>query len=379
MVPQIPFLSTTSSNPIGAIPERRDGRDNNFNFIRLMLALLVLLGHAPEMLDGNKSREPLTILFHNPNLSLGSAAVAGFFLLSGYLILLSWERRPQLGDFLAKRALRIYPAFLVASLISAFIVGAFGAPKATEYLSQIKLTLLIKSALLLRIPDVPPTFIHQPTGSVNGAMWTIEFEFRCYLLVAFLGLCGLSKRRYLWLALSVLLLVLCVWPALENLNFRGERLLFAHLPSFACLTGTFMAGGCFYLFRDSIAFTRRGCWMATVALIAGCFSPLIVPIALSSAGAYLLFALAWARVPLLERFKRGADISYGLYLYGWPVQQLAVLAVPRLPPLVLFGVSALICAICGLASWFGVERPFLRLKPRGSEPAKVEGIKGQAT
>lgn len=332
-----------------------------------MLALAVLLGHAPEMVDGDKSREPLTVVFGTQ--TLGGAAVAGFFLLSGFLILQSWQRRPQLGDFLWKRVLRIYPAFLVASLVSALLVGTLGAASATRYLSEIKPTLLVKSALLLRIPDVPPTFTEQPHGSVNGAMWTIEHEFRCYLLVALLGLCGLSNRRFLWLGLSTALLGLYALVPLGDLGFRGERLLFASFPAFVRLFGLFLAGGCFYLFRERIAFTKRGCWIAAGALILGlCFGP-TAHLALATAGGYLLFALAWARIPLLEPFKRGADISYGLYLYGWPVQQLGVLAFPALSPWILFSVSALISASCGLASWYGVERPFLRLKPRGSRVA----------
>ena len=344
-------------------------RDNNFNFIRLMLALMVLLGHAPEMVDGDKHREPLTMLFHTE--TLGSVAVAGFFVLSGFLILQSWQRRPRLGDFFWKRVLRIYPAFLVASLISALLVGALGASSEAHYLSEIKPTLLLKSMLLLRIPDVPATLTEQPHGSVNGAMWTIEHEFRCYLLVAFLGICGLSNKRTWWLTLCVALCGLYSFAHLEDLGFRGERLLFANFPSFVRLLGLFLAGGCFYLFRDRIIFTKYGCWLATIALLVGLCFGATSHLALATAGAYLLFALAWARIPLLEPFKRDADISYGLYLYGWPVQQLGVLFFPAISPGVLFAVSALISAGCGLVSWYCVEAPFLRLKPRGSKQPSI--------
>lgn len=215
-----------------------------------MLALMVLLGHAPEMVDGNRHRELLTLLFHTA--SLGEVAVAGFLVLSGFLILQSWQQRPQLGDFLRKRVLHIYPAFVVASLISAFIVGPLGAQSPTHYLAEINPVLLTKSIALLRMPDVPGTFLGQPHGSVNGAMWTIEMEFRCYLLVALLGLCGLSKNRYLWLGLSVLILGLFAFPHLKTIRFRGERLLFANFPAFVRLLGFFLAGGCFYFENASV-------------------------------------------------------------------------------------------------------------------------------
>src|SRR5579872_6630536 len=80
---------------------------NNFNFMRLCLAVLVIFSHSFEIIDGNRRREPLTRIFHT--FSLGELAVDGFFLLSGYLIVKSWERRPVLLNYLQKRVYRIYP------------------------------------------------------------------------------------------------------------------------------------------------------------------------------------------------------------------------------------------------------------------------------
>jgi peptidoglycan/LPS O-acetylase OafA/YrhL len=106
-------------------------RENNFNFMRLVFALLVILGHSPELVDGNQSREVLMRIFGT--MTCGGFAVDGFFLLSGYLIMQSWERQPDGWKFLKKRLLRIYPGFIVASLICAFVVGPLAGDSATYF------------------------------------------------------------------------------------------------------------------------------------------------------------------------------------------------------------------------------------------------------
>jgi len=90
--------------------------------MRLILAGLVMLSHAPTLIDGDRHRELLTMLFGTQ--PLGAMAVDGFFLLSGFLIVQSWATDPNLGRFLLKRVLRIYPAFIVASIVSVFLVAA---------------------------------------------------------------------------------------------------------------------------------------------------------------------------------------------------------------------------------------------------------------
>ena len=98
-----------------------NGRNNNFGIIRLVLALLVIVSHVQELIDGNRSNELLTRLFHTR--SFGDVAVDGFFVLSGCMILQSWQRVPKLWPYLCKRCLRIYPAFITATLVAAFLIG----------------------------------------------------------------------------------------------------------------------------------------------------------------------------------------------------------------------------------------------------------------
>jgi peptidoglycan/LPS O-acetylase OafA/YrhL len=168
-------------------------RDNNFNFLRLLFAIVVIFSHSPQLVDGNRHREPLTRLF--PSTSGGDLALDCFFILSGFLIMQSWDRKPILLEFLKKRVLRIYPGFIVASLISVLIVGPLGA-NAELYFAHFNFLSFLMGLIFLQAPNVPPTFVGQFHPVLNGPLYTIAYEFRCYLLVTIFGICGLFKRRW---------------------------------------------------------------------------------------------------------------------------------------------------------------------------------------
>ena len=346
--------------------QNTSSRSNNFNLLRLLFAVMVLLAHAPELADGDGRRELLTRVFGT--LSLGEVALAGFFLLSGCLIVQSWRRTPDLADFLKKRVLRIYPGFVVASLLSALVVGPLWAD-AAHYLSQFSLLHFLKAVLLLRIPATPPVFTGSHYPEVNGSMWTIAIEFRCYLLVAAFGVAGLLRRRGVWLGLTGAALLLSLVPqVVTRIHIPGGHLLLGDLNALVRLLPFFCVGGCFALFRERIALKPVWALLAGGALLACLFNYKAASFGLATFGAYLLFWFAEVQSPLLARFRRLPDISYGVYLYGWPVEKLLLWYFPGISPWLVFALACVFCTGLGLASWFGVERPFLRLKPKKSVP-----------
>ncbi len=357
-------------------------RHNHFNFLRLLLAALVLLAHAPELTDGDRHREPLTRLFGT--LSCGELAVAGFFLLSGFLIVQSWQRRPMLADFLRNRVLRIYPGFVVAALVSVVVVGAVGAAQPGSYLARLQPWTLLSEVALLHSPDTPPTFVGQPYASVNGNLWTISYEFACYLCVGLLGAGGVVRRRRAFLAFTLAVAGVWLLPlagramiifSAGHLGIDCARsvalvlLLCKENGVFTHLLFVFCAGGCFALFRDRVRFSPRWALVALAATVPCMWSLVGSQIALTTVGAYAFFTFAFARIPALAAFQRHTDISYGVYLYGWPAQKLLLLAWPGLSPWALFALSAIASAGVGWASWLLVERPPLQLKYRASPAA----------
>lgn len=134
--------------------KRFGSHQNAFGFLRLLFASLVVVSHTPEMADGDRGREPLTQAFGT--ISFGELAVDGFFIISGYLIVGSFMKRPEAWQYLVKRVARIYPAFVVASLVSVFIVGPLAGASWRSLSSAIPGS--IHNMLLLQPPTLQGVF-----------------------------------------------------------------------------------------------------------------------------------------------------------------------------------------------------------------------------
>lgn len=338
-------------------------RDNNFNLLRLLFALLVLVAHAPELADGDRRRELLTHVFHT--LSFGEVAVDGFFLLSGYLIVQSWERRASLWDYGQKRLRRIYPAFVVACLVCVFGLAPLAVPSLRAYFGQLDYGQLLSSTLRLEQPEVPLVFAGTPYPLINGAMWSIAYEVRCYVLVALLGLLFWRWHRWGWLGLAGFALVMLpLQHQVKRWEFPFREQLIKEPDEFFRLLAFFAVGACFYLFRGFIRLRGRWAAGAAVVLLGLLFLPRFAALGLATAGAYALFWVAFAPIAPLNSFKRLTDISYGLYLYGWPTQKLLLWYFPTVSVWVLLAATAGLASLAGYASWHLVEAPWLKRGPR---------------
>jgi peptidoglycan/LPS O-acetylase OafA/YrhL len=335
--------------------------------LRILFATLVLLAHAPELTDGNTSRELLRRLTRAP-LTFGTLGVDGFFVLSGYLIVQSWLGDPELLNFLRNRALRILPGYLVSVTLSTIAVGLL-APGVANFFKRVDMH-FVKSVALLSNPSTPPVFPGLAYPNVNGAMYTIGYEFRCYLLVAILGLCGLLRRPILCLTATALLLSSLVYTApFEQMHWPRYVEALAGQPHTAFrLTAIYMVGASFYLFRNRVAFRPRLA-LGAAAVLVGLFVlvPAIAEFALVVCGGYLMFYFGQMRLPWLSWMSRHPDISYGIYLYGWPVESLWIWF-HRGSPWTAFLASTIICFGLGWLSWHFIERPALALKRKPTAP-----------
>ena len=277
-------------------------------------------------------------------------AVDGFFLLSGYLIMQSWDAQPAAWPFLKKRLLRIYPGFIVASLLCAFIVGPL-ASVPSEYFVAFDTANFMHGVLLLAIPSIPRVFDGTPYAFVNGSMWTISREFMCYLFVLAAGVTGLLRLRHFCLGLTVV-----VFAALVRFKLNNIPVVDLRLASF------FLSGACYYTYRHSIRFNGRIAAAVTVITVIGLCSWRGAELVLASVGGYALLYCAGKRSALLSRFNRLPDVSYGVYLYGWPTQKLLLWYNPLMSPWALFAAAAPIAILAGAVSWYLIEKPALRFK-----------------
>jgi peptidoglycan/LPS O-acetylase OafA/YrhL len=309
----------------------------------------VIVGHAAELTDGNTSRE----LFHRmgARLTAGDFAVDAFFVISGYLILQSWSQHPDVRSFLTKRMFRIVPAFLAAYLISVLVVGRIGG--GPSYFAELSTSegifQFFRGIFVLTYPYAPPVFPGFPYPLSNGSIWTIAYEFRCYLLIPLLGAVGLWSRPLVLLAAW---LAITLGTGCYNATHPGGEMSLGlvHILPF------FLAGSCAYLFRHKVGWGRAmgGVSILIAALSMGSRASVLV--VLPIAGSYAVLWLALSAWSPLRVFSAQNDISYGVYLYGWPTQKLFLWYLPALP---LAGEAAATLGaslLLGWASWNLIEK-----------------------
>lgn len=343
-------------------------RKNNIDFVRFLLATAVILAHSYAIPTGNDFTEPL-YLFSNGQRTLGGLAVDFFFILSGFLITHSWCRSPELLGFLKKRALRIYPAFVIASLFGVYLVAPLVSTDPRGTLAGIPHYQFAFDTLLLRGFSFDGAFPTNPMPrAVNGSLWSIPFEFWCYIGVACLGLLRILPRRQIWLLwiFPVVVIGSFTYDAMA-LNLGGGILgrIFGWPTLWARLLPCFLAGMVFYLFRSRIPYNPLLVLACLVALVVALRIPHAMPVAAPLAGSYLLFALAFAPRLKMTAFGHFGDFSYGLYVFAFPIQQALVTRVgSSVSPWLFFFYSFALTLPIAFASWHLVEKPFLRMKKR---------------
>lgn len=335
-------------------------RANNFNLMRLVFAFLVIVSHSPELIDGNRSREPLTQVFGT--YSFGGLAVASFFILSGYLITSSWMNEPQWAAYFRKRLLRIVPGFAVAGAICLLIVGPFSSLAFWDAFNPIKFF----AQLPLLMYDLPG-FYGQKQQIVNGAIWTIHYEFACYALLGVLGVKGLlSKPRMIGALFAACLTgyigyIFIQDHATPTLSGIANSL-WTRLGHYLHFTSFFLSGVCFYFVRNRVRYEPKYFALAAVVFILMMYVRYTAPIALAIPYAYILFYIGHAKYQPAKGLQH-IDLSYGLYLYAWPIQQLLIKH-GVLNPWIVTGLTAAIGLTIAAGSWFCVERPALKLKDK---------------
>jgi peptidoglycan/LPS O-acetylase OafA/YrhL len=333
---------------------------NSIGFLRFALASLVIVHHA-YVLNG---RNPPLLAATGGQVDLGIIAVTGFFVLSGFLITRSAERTHPLR-YVWHRMLRILPAFWVCLIVCAFVFGpifwAGDHGRLDGYLS------IAERPPAGYVIDNAALYIHQTTidtvldtnpypHTIDGSLWTLSYEFVWYLIAGMAAVLGILRRP--WAALVVVGALAIVSLTAGSNGFGSIPLLgYALISRFGV---AFCIGILAWVWRDRIPLDDRFAAIAGVLLVASALTR-TVPLVGVPALAYCLF---WAarRLPL-RRFDARVDLSYGLYIYAFPVQQLlAMLGSRRLPTLVDIAFVLAITSALALISAIAIEQPALRLK-----------------
>ncbi len=330
------------------------GHANNFSLIRLFLAAAVVVSHGFSIPTGDNTLEPF---YRSTGLRLGEYAVNCFFAISGFLVTMSFLQRGPL-DYVIARILRIVPGFVAAALITVFGIGAaltvlplstyLTDPALYTYLGQVLTGFKSAGAM-------PGVFRDNPHPWPLCTIWTLRYELALYGAVLLFGVVGALKTWRIAAAISMLLFVaIVVVDAFVPQATRYAEVLLR-------LVFMFALGSFFFLARDWV----RLSWPVLMVLIAltwlshgTAFYFALLYLTLGYGVLVVAFGPLWPGVALADR----TDLSYGMYLYGWPVQQALVQLFPAASLWALLLPALVVSALVAWVSWHGIEAPALRLK-----------------
>ncbi|MGW4812050.1 acyltransferase family protein [Kitasatospora cineracea] len=369
----------------GTLAELFSGRANSFGLLRLALATSVVVAHLYPL--GYGYLDPLW-KHSGEQTDLGKMAVVGFFVLSGFMITGS-GRRTGIVRYSWHRVLRIMPGLWGSLLISTLVIvpllyrhlhgtlaGFWSHPAGPWY--YLKGTWNTSLTSGWDVSDVIAEGMHRGTNhdrSVNGALWSLKYELFCYVMVGLLAAGGVLRkaRRFVPLAaLALWLLIVNDWldaPSMRR-GIPGDMGTFISVPVLGPMSThflihlgfVFLLGATVQLYREKVPVHDGLALLSLITLAVTTHYGGLFVIGYP-AFAYLLFWLAIRLPRPFQRIGRNRDFSYGIYIYGFTVEQaLAMLGFVKYGKL-----GFLACALAGTVvlaafSWYVIESPVMRLK-----------------
>jgi peptidoglycan/LPS O-acetylase OafA/YrhL len=324
-----------------------ESRDNNFDVLRLSAAALVLVSHSFALAGRHEPLAPHT---------LGTVGVEIFFVVSGFLVTRSWVGGPSFRAFIGKRVRRIFPGLIAAFVATGLVFGTiYSTNSSGSYLASSEpWTYIASNVLLVPHTMISTVYTTNPHEAANGSLWTLPIEFRAYLLLGLLG-AGAMVRRW-----TIIPIAACLF---------GYSVI-AGLGSSGRLFAMFAAGSSFYLLRDLVVL-RADIAAGLLAIWLLTFSTTLSIAVGMLALPYLVAMFAYRTPRSLRRLATRGDVSYGVYIYAFPVQQSIVATLGTISPFLVASIAMPIVWVFAMTSWRFVEQPFMRRGRAGLERAGV--------
>lgn len=330
---------------------------NSLGLLRLAAALLVLFSHQFALL-GDAEPTLLSIT------TLGGVAVSIFFTLSGTLVWISWCNDPNVPRFFMRRLWRLLPALVTVTLLTVFLLGPITSSldHLTYFTSPTTWKYLLNSIFVFR-PHLPGVFETNPyPRAVNGSLWTLKLEFLCYCTIALVSLIKNFRRDFL----VFIILIILIATSLAITLTTGHSSLNVNL---FCLFWFGVVYAEFFIIRKPLRVNFL--FLALIVI----FSALILASSVNPYGLKLLIlsslSLCAVHCAMSIRYfysleRRLGDLSYGVYIYAFPVQQAIIHSHPKLAFSQHLIFSSFITLLCAFTSWRLIEKPALRMKPKAN-------------
>lgn len=338
--------------------ENRD--KNSFGLVRLVAAILVVVSHSFLLTGGTLTSEPLATSTSFP---LGAHAVHVFFALSGFLIAARWHARPDLSHFLAGRMLRILPALVLVTLATLLVAALVVSRPADPFylLSPEAIIFFIRTVFLLDGGGSLGSVIPQTevSGSILATVWTLRFEVFCYLSLPIL-MHVMSARQRGGLVVTALIVSLSgAWLILRDPHYLDA----SFIDNLARFFFTFYLGVLAWFLRAQVVLSIIG--VATLGIATWfAFDTQFAQVLEIALVAYTTFWIGSMQFGWLSKFTNTEDLSYGIYLMGYPIQQAVLVLLPPHHVLTNISISLLIAMPLAFVSWRIIEKPSLLFRSK---------------
>lgn len=328
-------------------------KNNNLDSFRMLAALLVIYGHASIFLP-DQSTNDFVYDWLEFDYS-GSLAVKFFFMLSGLLVTHSLLTQPKIIPFLIRRTARIFPGLLVCVFLSVFVVGLMVTSLSAEaYLlhPQTWRYWLHNSSLIGLQWELPGVFTAAKTSTVNGSLWTLPLEILCYLSLAIFFTLILKHHRrvaslILFIVIGLVFLSDLFWPS-DLLKFKESLL----------LGGCFCIGALAAVHAHQIVLNWNGIVASLIVALLLWQTPL-QQVVFYCVLFYLCLYLSGTQL-FAQTFRLPGDPSYGIYIYGFLIQQCLANLFPEQGILFNQVIAAIIAIAVGYLSWYFIEKPAIK-------------------
>lgn len=334
-------------------------KSNNFDFVRLVLALTVAIVHATTLSGGGGRVLSSVSQYLN-----SEVAVDSFFVISGFLIFMSYESSQSITNYINKRVRRIFPGYITVILICAIFLSLISSSTLSEYFNVEFIKYIIFNILTLNFlhPSLPGVFEGSRMSAVNGALWTIKIEVMFYMIVPFISII-ISKYKSHKLLILTGVYILSVIYTLIMLYFYSSEKMEIFLKLERQLPGQlafFISGGIIYCFYDY--FHKNSLLLVLISII-------VMITHINIIDMYVLYPASLAVIVLyfssifkyIGNWGRYGDLSFGVYIWHFPIIQVFVFyelfSSPVIGSLMLF-ISILSAAYF---SWHLVEKRYLYL------------------
>lgn len=327
---------------------------NNFDLLRFAFAFIVFLVHS-HALSGADSLAVLSAYFSS------EIAVRSFFVVSGFLIFMSYENSRDAQSYFAKRVRRIYPAYFFIIIFCALMGGVFSTYSWEQYLSLQTLKYVAANLVFLNFlqPTLPGLFEENTLQAVNGALWTLKVEVMFYM---FVPLAVLAFHKFGRLPVLVVIYAFSVLYSLVMQYYAAKTGSTLYLELQRQLPGQltfFIAGAAAYYYFDYLV--KYSTWLAVFAVMAFVLQSWLPWLVIQPVALAILVVYVACVIPSLGNFGKYGDFSYGIYIVHFPILQVLIsYGIYKNSPWMMLLVAGVIMMVSSFLLWHFLEKRFLR-------------------